>query len=297
MIGAGTGAVLVVGYIAYKHFFTKAKNKKAEEDLLLLPPPSTVTNTDTSTTSTPRNTGSNSNSNSTANTQISPSGFPLKKGSKGLLVKQLQNALIDKYGASVLPVYKNDGDWGSETENALVSHQYPSSFTKQDYEALVMPYLRSQGEKIRTSAQNDLYSTVRSHLQKLYTPADYTVAGEAFKAEDFMDGTKMTIVTGLLRKFTSATQQTELDEEFRRMGLTKDGNGIYHIPAGSGLSGVEEYNIVTVRPTSIWVDGFGSTLVSTGVMLGKAISVESGYVKILNNGHEILAPVQDMMIV
>jgi hypothetical protein len=41
--------------------------------------------------------------------------FPLKKGSKGELVKKLQLAL----GADKLPKYGIDGDFGTETLNAL----------------------------------------------------------------------------------------------------------------------------------------------------------------------------------
>lgn len=46
-------------------------------------------------------------------------GFPLKKGSKGSLVKQLQTALIAAYGTSILPKYGADGDWGTETDTAM----------------------------------------------------------------------------------------------------------------------------------------------------------------------------------
>ena len=41
--------------------------------------------------------------------------FPLKKGSKGPLVKRLQQAI----GVDKLPKYKDDGDFGSETLAAL----------------------------------------------------------------------------------------------------------------------------------------------------------------------------------
>lgn len=54
------------------------------------------------------------NNNATTSTD---SDFPLKKGSKGTLVKQLQQALG---GKSVLKKYGVDGAFGSETETALV---------------------------------------------------------------------------------------------------------------------------------------------------------------------------------
>lgn len=45
--------------------------------------------------------------------------FPLKKGSKGENVRKLQEALMTKYGKSVLPKYGADGDFGSEMVTAL----------------------------------------------------------------------------------------------------------------------------------------------------------------------------------
>src|SRR5437899_11515365 len=43
------------------------------------------------------------------------SEFPLAKGSKGNNVRLLQEALIAKYGKSILPKYGADGDFGTET--------------------------------------------------------------------------------------------------------------------------------------------------------------------------------------
>lgn len=49
----------------------------------------------------------------------SASAFPLKKGSKGVKVWELQNAILS-YNASLLPKYGADSDFGSETEAAVV---------------------------------------------------------------------------------------------------------------------------------------------------------------------------------
>ena len=46
------------------------------------------------------------------------SGFPLKKGSKGAKVKELQIYLL-RIDAKSLPKFGADGDFGSETESAL----------------------------------------------------------------------------------------------------------------------------------------------------------------------------------
>jgi len=44
--------------------------------------------------------------------------FPLKKGSRGAKVKELQNAIL-AYDKNLLPKFGADGDFGTETENAV----------------------------------------------------------------------------------------------------------------------------------------------------------------------------------
>lgn len=62
-------------------------------------------------------TGSGTTTTTTTTTPTANTDFPLRKGSKGPLVKRLQQAI----GVSKLPKYKDDGDFGSETLNALKS--------------------------------------------------------------------------------------------------------------------------------------------------------------------------------
>ena len=45
--------------------------------------------------------------------------FPLKKGSKSECVRELQQAIINRYGITILPKYGADGNWGSETDGAV----------------------------------------------------------------------------------------------------------------------------------------------------------------------------------
>ena len=45
--------------------------------------------------------------------------FPLKKGSKGAMVSQVQSLLL-KIDKNLLPKFGADGDFGSETEGAIV---------------------------------------------------------------------------------------------------------------------------------------------------------------------------------
>jgi hypothetical protein len=55
---------------------------------------------------------------STPPSPSTPSSFPLKKGSKGAKVLELQNAIMS-INARLLPKFGADGDFGSETELAV----------------------------------------------------------------------------------------------------------------------------------------------------------------------------------
>jgi peptidoglycan hydrolase-like protein with peptidoglycan-binding domain len=90
-IVAGTLA-LVGAYFVYRYF---KKPKGAES---IFSPTGTTTSTTTTTSS--------------------PSGFPLKKGSKGSLVSSVQQWIL-KIDKTLLPKYGADGDFGSETEAAV----------------------------------------------------------------------------------------------------------------------------------------------------------------------------------
>lgn len=57
--------------------------------------------------------------------------FPLKKGSKGEKVRELQNILIG-INPSVLPKYGPDGDFGSETEAALFKYLNKKSVDNEE---------------------------------------------------------------------------------------------------------------------------------------------------------------------
>lgn len=94
---------------------------------------------------------------------IKDDSFPLKKGMWGSKVKAFQKALIDKYGASILLVYKDDGRFGNETENAVKSKLGKSEVSKEDYDKFVNPssqikgaYAKYDGAMIRDKEGNEV---------------------------------------------------------------------------------------------------------------------------------------------
>lgn len=96
--------VLVGGYIVYRQL--KPKKDKADET-----PTPTPTPTPIPTTITPSGGGGSSTF------QVRDS-FPLKKGSRGAKVKELQGYIL-KIDKNALPRFGADGDFGNETEGAL----------------------------------------------------------------------------------------------------------------------------------------------------------------------------------
>lgn len=81
---------------------------------------------------------------------INTTVFPLKKGSKGTEVKQMQTYIQNQYGTSkapekpnVFPLYGIDGDWGDETDAAVQKYLKRSSvsldfYTKTDMASQVL---------------------------------------------------------------------------------------------------------------------------------------------------------------
>src|ERR1041385_3229622 len=165
------------------------------------------------------------------------SGFPLKKGSKGTFVKNLQNALIKKFGANVLPKYGADGSWGSEMTKALTDNSLKTVIDQTTYTDYITgnfsgsssdnsstttsdgnPYTQI-GRDIRTAAQAyDIDKTI-STLQKIKSVTQYQAASVGFKEDDLRDGTTFSIVNGLLTQFIDENEKIRLRKEFTRIGL------------------------------------------------------------------------------
>lgn len=209
--------------------------------------------------------------------------FPLKKGSKGENVRQLQQALIVKYGKSILPKYGADGDFGSETANALKKAGLPQTISQSSFNVL------TQGSKVDASALGkDLYNAAStknytnaiSLLKKLQTTEDYSAANTSFK-ENRINGVRQTIVNGLLNVFSSETQKQAIKFEFLRMGLQFDGNKW-------SLSGFDGLPIITKEATTVWINASQGVKVPSRMVLGNEVSKRLDYILFENNGKYFL---------
>jgi peptidoglycan hydrolase-like protein with peptidoglycan-binding domain len=210
--------------------------------------------------------------------------FPLKKGSKGETVKKLQEALITKYGAKTLPKYGADGDFGSETVNALTKLGLPTTITESTYNVIAQRYPSDNpgtvGKELYNAvSQKDLNKTI-TLLKKLKSVEDYTAANEQFK-QNRINGVRWTIVNGLLNTFSADAQKQKIKFEFLRIGLQFDGTKW-------SLSGIDGLPIMTTLPTSVWVNARDSVKVPARMVLGNEVSKRLDYTLFENKGKYFL---------
>lgn len=144
LIGLGVLGTGVAGFFGW-HYWRNRKKANQEDDS------TAITNSSNAMTTT-----TNTNTSSARNDE-----FPLKKGSKGNRVTQLQNAIVKKFGASALPKYGVDGMFGNEVAAALVRAKMPTTIDQATYTKLVgasgLSGIIKQGEEIVTTEDCEIF--------------------------------------------------------------------------------------------------------------------------------------------
>ena len=213
---------------------------------------------------------------SPVNTIIPPSTFPdyfpLKKGSRGERVKQLQQALISKYGSSVLPKGAT-AIYDTDLQNALVKLKFPETIDETTFNVLVQ-------EKTvdATLLARALYAAIRAKsftasikiLKLIKKPSDYSAVNKVFSSY-FINGVHQTLVTAILNTFKTEAQKQEIRLAFASMGLKYDGkkwslNGLDSTP-----------QIITLQTTKVWKDPKTWVEVPKNMVLGKEIAKRKEY--------------------
>lgn len=269
LIGLGIAAVGAGTYFGWQYFKSqKNKNAALDDDEETVPYTPPVQTTPVQTSYTPAYVPSTTSSS-----------FPLKKGSRGDKVRQLQNALISRYGASVLPKYGADGDFGSEMATALANNGWPATIDENTFNVITAGSSSSSSSSFypMTTATN-LYLAVvlrnfddaMKELKKFRNVEDYKSANEYFKKKE-ISGVSWTIVNALLTKFTDSSQKDQFRKEFLRMGLKYDGSKW----SLSGLNGAP--TIITLHPTVIWDYPNKRIRVEGNVVLGYPIETKKGF--------------------
>lgn len=268
LVGLG---VVAVGTGAYFYFQQQKKKRNQTSDFteaittnsLPLPAPPT----------------SSSSSSGSSN-----SGFPLKKGSRGTLVTNLQNALIKKYGASILPRYGADGGFGSETLSALISKGLPTTISSDVFTQIVLssgssPTSSGGSTTTSSSISSSLHSAITKDnissaiaaLKNIKNVTGYTSVNSVFK-QTRIGFVRKTLVTALLDRFNSTSEKKQLNQQFYRIGLKYDGSKW----SLSGISGAVIDQLVTIEPTKIWDESGRSLQVPRATILGEYLDANNG---------------------
>ncbi|MBD3637205.1 MAG: hypothetical protein HUJ25_07640 [Crocinitomicaceae bacterium] len=289
LIGLGVVAVAAAGTIIY--FATKPKKKPGLLDNQGAFEPESVA------TSPSGPSGSSSDSSSSG----SRSGFPLSKGSRGELVKNLQEALIKSYGASILPRYGADGDWGSETENALISKGLPTVITAETFIKLVGDSGKSSsGSSTSTPTKKkfkpallasllhnailgDNFIEALRLLSKIFTASGYVKVNGYFK-EKRIGGVRKTLVNALLSQFNSSAEKKKLNTHFYRMGLKYNG----YQWSLSGIGQILYDQIRSLQPTMVWNAKGQRMKVPRNTILGELLEARNGVTKFKTLDDKIL---------
>lgn len=223
----------------------------------------------------------------TATPPYAPPGndtYPLKKGSKGEVVKKLQEALIAKYGTQTLPKYGADGDFGSETVNALTKLGLPTTITESTFNVIAQGIPSTSpssiGKELYSAAIKKDFNRTITLLQKLKSVDDYSAAGEQFK-QNRINGVRQTLVNGLLNTFTTESKKQKIRFEFLRIGLQFDGSKW-------SLSGIDGLPIITIIPSTVWVNASESVQVPARMVLGSEVSRRLDYTLFENKGKYFL---------
>lgn len=183
--------------------------------------------------------------------------FPIKKGSKKELIKQVQEALMKIYGKSILPAYGADGDFGSETKAALASKGFPTEVDETTYKKLTEESSPSAASNITdadkenidiakniwVSATTKKLTPLLEQLKRIKDVAHYVKVNELFKTIR-LGGVRQTIVNGSLSSFSDATSKQFISEALKNIGLK-------YYDEKWNLSGIDERKIITNQETTI----------------------------------------------
>lgn len=225
--------------------------------------------------------------------------FPLKRGSRGARVTQLQQALAKIIGTSAMNANGGiDGQFGPGTANALMMAGYPEAIDEMTFnritgnsgQSLQVVFNPSDiAIKLYRAAQSKNIDGVLSQIKLIKSVNDYSSVNEYYKKQGFIS---KTIVTDLLDfAFNSNESSKEkIRDEFTRIGLKTDGSGRW------SLQGVPLFkDLITLRETFV-IDAQSNRIpVRRNTILGDEIRNQSGMTWFKSIDNSILkVPTQDV---
>jgi len=261
LLGIGLGVLAIGGGFSYWYFKGRKSSSTKDSEFDFLPPVKDEVKTVPKTNpSTPKAPAPKTTPVSPVNPPPKVGVFPLKSGSKNALVKQVQDALIQKYGKTILPKYGADGQFGKEMTTALTSKGFPVIVDEITFNKIIglntpVPPVASgalspsQTQQVEIAKNIWLYTSTKKltslleQLKRITNVAAYVSVNELFKTVR-LNGVRQTIVNATLSIFTDDTSKQLIRAEFLRIGLKYDGTKW-------SLAGIRQKQIITNRGTTI----------------------------------------------
>jgi hypothetical protein len=277
------------GYLLYDHFRRRKFTASSDNDSI----DTTVADesVNTSTVYTGDATTTASKKKSTVRTTANDN-FPLKKGSRGARVVQLQQALISK-GSRIAA----DGIFGPATQSALKAQGYSITIDETEFDKITgsEPALQivfnpaDLAKKLLAAANRKDDQGVLYILRQIKTVNDYTAVNEQYKKLLLISKTIVTHLLDYAFKDDEAAGKL-IKVEFLRIGLKVNEAGIW------SLQGIQLYkDLITIRPTIV-VDAWNNRIPVKGkTILGDEVKVENGMTWFRSVDRTILkVPTQDV---
>ncbi|HCA83926.1 MAG TPA: hypothetical protein DEP18_09060 [Flavobacteriales bacterium] len=251
LIGLGVAATAVGGFFGWKWLKGKDNVTHTENDA----DDAGETKSQTSSSSSSQSSGSGSSGSSWMNTStpttpVRKDEFPLKKGSKGERVKAVQDALLYKYGKTILPKYGADGDFGSELEAGLTKAGYPKQIDESLYNIILKSgslNAKSTATNLKKAIDSKSYQGILDTVKTIRNLTDYKAVNEEYKKFTDWFLPPVQVVTAAIAPFLSSDQRDKMRLEFIRIGLKFDGK----VWTLSGLPAQEHPLLITTAPTEL----------------------------------------------
>lgn len=242
------------------------------------------------------------------NLPAAPSGFPLRKGSRGQLVVALQKMLNTRFRAGLA----TDGNWQNKTEAALVKAGLPTQIDESTYEALVgqramedvtasdiVASWTGSPQELATKAANGIAywvnarspSSIMTFLRAMRNVSDYSAVNSVFKTIDTSASGAMlarrTLVNALVgddMPWTSG-QKATFSQELLRMGLKYNSSTDKWALSGIGTG---HHAVRTTMATVVWNAAGLEAQVPAGYRLGVAVSTGGGVTQVFTKAGETI---------
>lgn len=271
IVGLAVIAVGVGSYFAYQQY--QKKNKQKNNALFEAQIDPTTKPTTTQQSIRP------------ATSQIT-SGFPLKRGSKGAIVRKMQEALVKHFKIQI----GIDGDFGPQTQKAILKAGFSVPVSSSAYEKIITGN-KSGAKTTSTSGKaklsrseatqlvakmlklavykGDLNKALKA-LRYIKSTGAYTRVNNEFKRKPIPGHfTRKRIDQALFGKFTDRGDKAQIETELKRIGLKKSG-------ATWSLSGLSGGELVTVSEAKVWNSEGETILVPSQTILGTYIEGANG---------------------